>query len=192
MILDIFISIFNCVNSDTIPTTSTTTTTARLLQALNSTNTTNNSNTTIPNTTSALNSTASATANAAVLATSSIKVNVFAPSMECWAGAFYIHAIFSIIVSVCFIIICIIVQMTYFETKTSTHNHSAKSNSNSDVFMLIAKILILLVFGFFGTESNQWILICVLFFLSAIMFFSYYEDKPFYNSKMMKVFNALY
>jgi len=107
--------------------------------------------------------------------------------MECWAGAYYIHAIFSIIVSVCFIIICIIVQMTYFETKTSTHNHSAKSNSNSDVFVLLAKIIILLVFGFFQAVENQWILIVVLFFLSAFMFFSYYEDRPFYNIKMMKV-----
>ena len=107
--------------------------------------------------------------------------------MECWVGAYYIHAIFSIIVSLCFIVICIIVQMTYFETKTSTHNHSAKSNSKSDVLMLISKIIILLVFGFFGETNNQWILICILFFLSALMFFSYYEDKPFYNSKMMKV-----
>lgn len=174
-----FISIFNCVNPDTISSTITT----RLLQTANSTNTTN---TTLinSNNTTLINST---NANLAVESLSRIKVNVFAPSMQCWAGAFYIHAIFAIIVSVCFIIICIIVQMTYFETKTSTHNHSAKSNSNSDVFMLIAKILILWVFGFFASESNQWILICVLFFLSAIMFFSFYEDRPFYNSKMMKV-----
>lgn len=115
------------------------------------------------------------------------RVNLFAQSVECWVGAYYIHAIFSIIVSICFIIICIIVQMTYFETKSSTNNHSAKSNSKSDVLMLISKIIILLIFGFFGEESYQWILICILFFLSAFMFFSYYEQMPFYNTKMMKV-----
>ncbi len=77
--------------------------------------------------------------------------------------------------------------MTYFETKTSTNNYSAKSNSKSDVLILLSKIIILIIFAFFCEIRNQWILICILFFLSGFMFFSYYEEKPFYNIRMMKV-----
>lgn len=161
-------------------TTASTTTTSRLLQVANATlNATVNLNTTT--------SSDEIVTAAVTTSTSVTKVNYFAPSMECWAGAYYIHAVFAIILSIGFIIICIIVEMTYFETKSSTHNHSAKSNSKSDVFMLISKIIIILIFGFFGNSANQWILICVLFFLSAFIFFSYYEEMPFYDMKMMKV-----
>lgn len=148
-------------------------------------NTLNNTSSTLIQNITIGNSTTTTSAISPVIV--SKRVNLFAQSVECWVGAYYIHAIFSIIVSICFIIICFIVQMTYFETKSSTNNHSAKSNSKSDVLMLFSKIIILLIFGFFGEESYQWILICILFFLSAFMFFSYYEQMPFYNTKMMKV-----
>lgn len=77
--------------------------------------------------------------------------------------------------------------MTFFETKSSTHNHSAKSNSKSDVFMLISKVLTLLLFEFFEENNNQWVLTTVIFFLSAFTFFTYFEEMPYYNDRIMKV-----
>ena len=161
-----FVSIFNCTTPDSLLTSPTK---LRNLQNLTSAITNNT------------------TKNVIATTSSLIKVNVYAKSIQCWTGAYYIHAIFSIILSVSFIVVCLIIQMTYFETKSSTHNPSAKSNSKSDVLMLISKIIILLIFGLFEQTNNQWVLIAVIFFLSAFMFFTYYEEMPYHNEKMIKV-----
>lgn len=116
-----------------------------------------------------------------------IQLNTFVKGLQCWSGAYYVHMIFAIIKTVCFIILCLIVQMTYFETKSSSENCAAKSNSRSDVFLLISKIIICFIFIFFGESDNQWILIAILFFLSAFTFFSYYHSLPYYDIKVMKV-----
>lgn len=78
--------------------------------------------------------------------------------------------------------------MTYFETKPSSENPMSKSNSKFDVFMLIGKIIILLTFNLIGYESNHWILIFVLFFISGFMFFLLYENAPFYNITIKQVY----
>ncbi len=122
------------------------------------------------------------------LDTPSKKINFYAPAITCWEGAHYIHMIMSIVVSIAFVLICVVVQLTYYETKTSTHNQSAKSSSKSDVFMLLCKIISVLLFGFFGQVSSQWILIIIIFFLSSFMFISYYDERPYYSDKIMKVY----
>ncbi len=115
------------------------------------------------------------------------KVNNFANNINCWAGPYYIHAIFSIFISIFFIIICLIVQKTYFETKSSSNNISAKSNSKSDVILLFSKIIILIIFTFFGETDNQWIIIAILVFLSAFTFYNFFDRLPYYNLIVMKV-----
>ena len=117
----------------------------------------------------------------------SIKMNVYSKSMQCWSGPYYMHFIFSILNSFFLVIICLIVQMTYFETKSSPDNFSAKANSKSDVLLLISKIIILISFTFFVDTDNQWILIAILFFTSAFTFYTYYENMPYYNMQVMKV-----
>ena len=125
----------------------------------------------------------------AISTTTSIasKVNLYASSIQCWEGTYYIHAIISILVSIFFVVICIIIQITFFDTKSSINNPSAKANSKSDVFMLINKVLTLLLFEFLEEFNNQWVLITAIFFLSAFTFFSYYEEMPYYNDRIMKV-----
>jgi hypothetical protein len=108
--------------------------------------------------------------------------------MVCWSGTYYIHVIFSIIVSVFFVFICLIVQLTYYETKSSTQNQTAKRSSRSDVFMLICKVITVIAFGFLSGEASEWILIIILFVLAAFMLHSYYDERPYYNDKVMKVY----
>ena len=43
--------------------------------------------------------------------------NKFVPEINCWEGAFYIHAAFSIVLSILFILMTFLVQCTYFETQ---------------------------------------------------------------------------
>lgn len=122
-------------------------------------------------------------------ATGNISINSHVNSITCWNGIYYVHATFSIIGCLMLIIISIIVKLTYFETKTSAnHNHyTAKGNSKSDVFILISKIIIVLLFGFIGNNDNSWVLIVIMLFLAAFMFASYYENRPYYNNRIMKV-----
>jgi hypothetical protein len=74
--------------------------------------------------------------------------------MECWKNSFYIHALLGIMVSVTFVIICLVVSLTYFESKPEPHNHSARVNSRSDFFMLVAKIINILMFAFLSRDVN--------------------------------------
>lgn len=115
------------------------------------------------------------------------KVNYFSPNMECWNGAYYIHASLSIISSTCLIVFCFFVKMAFYETQTTTENYFAKSNSKSEILTFISKIFLILIFSFFQNSDDQWFLICGLIFFGAFMFFSYYYNRPFYNVKMMKV-----
>jgi hypothetical protein len=154
-------------------------------------NVTNTTNTTIPtNMTLPTNATVNATLRLLAEVTSAEVpfVNAYGTTMQCWTGPYYIHAVFSIVVSIIFIILCLIIQLTYFETKSTSQNYAAKSNSKSDVIMLVVKIITVLLFGFFGNESNSWILIVVTFILSCFMFFSYFEEQPYYNYKIMKMY----
>jgi PAS domain-containing protein len=171
-------SLFSCVDPSTI---------IAGVPVTNATNTTSLNDTIVTNTTAA-NGTLRLLQNAATLAPTTTMVNTYANALVCWTGPYYIHAVFSIIVSITFIILCIIIQLTYFETKSSTQNFSAKNNSKPDVVMLIVKIITVLLFGFFGSETNNWVLIVVSFILACFMFFNYYEEQPYYNVKIMKIY----
>ena len=58
------------------------------------------------------------------------------PELQCWHGMHIIHATFSIVVSSIFIIISLIVSLTYFESKSASHDISARVNSRADVFLI--------------------------------------------------------
>ena len=72
------------------------------------------------------------------------------PDFECWHGMHIIHATFSIVVSFTFIIICLIVSLTYFDTQGSSHDISARVNSRADVFVVLLKIILTYMYVFVG------------------------------------------
>lgn len=82
-------------------------------------------------------------------------VNHYAHNLICWYGEHYVHATLAILVSVAFVIICIVVSITYYESKTSHNNHSARINSRAGVFLLVSKIISILLFGFFNKVSHK-------------------------------------
>jgi hypothetical protein len=53
-------------------------------------------------------------------------VNSFSPSIECWTGFHFLHLFCSIAVSIVFIMISLIVALTYFECNDGGDNHGAK------------------------------------------------------------------
>jgi glucose uptake protein GlcU len=114
-------------------------------------------------------------------------VNHYAHGLICWYGEHYVHATLAILVSVAFVIICIVVSITYYESKTSHNNHSARIHSRADVFLLISKIISILLFAFFNQDNLQWILVFAIFILSAFMYLNYYLYKPYYNQSVQNV-----
>ncbi len=85
-------------------------------------------------------------------------------------------------------LICFFVEKTYYETKNSSLNISAKSGSKADIFLLINKLLTISIYFLFDETINQWILIGSIFFISASTFFFYFDEMPYYNNKLMKVY----
>ena len=59
------------------------------------------------------------------------------------------------------------------------------SSSSSPV---LGSYTISVLFGLFGQKSSEWILIIIIFFLSASIFFSYLEERPYYDEKIMKAY----
>ena len=64
-----------------------------------------------------------------------------------------IHATLSIIVSVIFIMISIVVALTYFDSQSTSHDISARVNSRADVFTIALKIILTYLYVFFGREE---------------------------------------
>ena len=52
--------------------------------------------------------------------------NSYATDIECWNGIYFLHFFCSIAVSIIFIIISLVVALTYFECNESEENHGAK------------------------------------------------------------------
>ena len=73
--------------------------------------------------------------------------------VECWTGTHIIHAVAAILVSILFIIISIIVCLTYYESRTTTNDPSARTNSRTDTFHMIDKILCIALFTFCNQVS---------------------------------------
>lgn len=110
------------------------------------------------------------------------------PDYVCWHGMHIIHATFSIVVSFIFIIISMIVALTYFESKSSSHDISARVNSRSDVFIILMKISLIYIFAFLLDKSYQWLIIVVLMILSSTAFLNFRNHWPYYSDKMNKFF----
>lgn len=106
----------------------------------------------------------------------------------CWEGTHIIHSIIGVISSILFILICAVVQLTFYEVKISIDNNEAKTNSKADVFSLIVQICLIIMYSFMIGQNNlQWIVIILTFILALFQFYIFYDERPFYEDKIMTV-----
>jgi hypothetical protein len=113
------------------------------------------------------------------------------PDVTCWQGTHIIHACFAIIVSIIFILIAIVVSLTYFESRSTSNDLAAKVTSRADVFIVVMKTILLYVFSFLVKKQFHWFIICLLIVLSTIAYFNYRSNWPYFNDKMNIFFCAL-
>ena len=111
--------------------------------------------------------------------------------MQCWTGQHIIHACFAIILSIIFVVISVVVSLTYFESRSSSHDLAAKVTSRADVYIVVMKTILLYLFAFLAQQQYHWFIIVVLIILSYIAYFNYRQDWPYFNDKMNIFFCAL-
>jgi len=111
--------------------------------------------------------------------------------VKCWEGAHIIHACFAIIVSIIFILISLVVSLTYFESRSTSNDLAAKVTSRADVFIVVMKTILLYIFAFLARDSYHWFIIALLVVVSAIAYFNYHTNLPYYNDRMNTFFLAL-
>lgn len=112
--------------------------------------------------------------------------------MVCFQGIHLFYSIIAVMFNVMFLLIALIVAMNFFESRITSKNKMAKSNSIGEVYFILNKITLQLVFIFL---SNQWILVGVLFAGSAIMAYHNLLDDPFYNKFVAtyhRILNMIY
>jgi len=111
--------------------------------------------------------------------------------IECWQSTHIIHACFAIIVSIIFIIISLVVSMTYFESRSTSNDLAAKVSARADVFIVVMKTILLYIFAFLVRQQYHWFIIAVLIILSFIAYYNYRINWPYFNDKMNVFFCAL-
>jgi len=117
-----------------------------------------------------------------------ILVNGNVVGIICWEGSHIIHSIIGVISSILFISICTVVQLTFYEVKISIDNQDAKTNSKADVFSLIVQLCLIIMYSFMVSNPNlQWIVIIFTFILSVGQFYIFYDERPFYEDRIMRV-----
>ena len=111
--------------------------------------------------------------------------------VTCWEGTHIIHACFAIVISIIFILIAFVVSLTYFESRSTSNDLTAKVTSRADVYIVIMKTILLYMFSFLVRVQFHWFIIVLLIILSAIAYFNYRTNWPYYNDKMNVFFCAL-
>lgn len=117
--------------------------------------------------------------------------NTLFPEIECWHGSHLIHASFAIVISFFFITICLLVSLTFFESRTTTNDPMAKVNSRADVFLILIKISIMYLFLVLNQENQHWFVITIMLILSLVAYFNYRNNWPFHLNFMNRYLQIL-
>ena len=104
----------------------------------------------------------------------------------------YLRSLLSIISSLLFIFETFLIEKIFFETQISNNNPMAKFTSESDIYFLLSKILLIIVFTFWNNENNKWFLVMVLFSMSLLNLFIFISMSPYYDKRIIKVYGILF
>ena len=118
-------------------------------------------------------------------------VLVLYPQIKCWHGYHLLHAAFSLIIAPIFLLIAVVVSLTYFESKQSSNSVDAKVNSRAETKTITMKFLMIYVYAFLYDESYHWFIIALLLILSYMSYSSYKTQWPFYDDFMNRFFSVL-
>ncbi len=122
-------------------------------------------------------------------------VHMYYDEITCWQGFHILHAICAIVVSVIFVLISLIVTLTFYETKTLTANAGSRVSSRTDFFLILYKIVCIIMFAFFYEREYNWVLTFILIFGSTFNYFQCKKERPYYHEGiaiLWNITNAVY
>jgi hypothetical protein len=106
--------------------------------------------------------------------------------MKCYQGAHLGYIAICVIGAIFLVLISLLTKMAYYETKLSSQNQTAKLTSSPEVFLLLSKFILILIYGIARSVSSQWLLIIITFVLAYFIFDTFNQTRPFFNHTIMK------
>ncbi len=100
---------------------------------------------------------------------------------KCWTGIHIIHASVAILSSVVYILISLLITLTFYSNMNNPRDASAKSDSRADIQRLTQKIICVFIFLFLNDADQQWFIIILYFILSALTLERYFHLRSFHN-----------
>jgi len=68
--------------------------------------------------------------------------------LQCWTGTHIIHGAIAVLISLVFILICLVISLTFFRSTNKSNNAAARSHSRVDVFILLMKLVLTYMYLF--------------------------------------------
>ena len=76
-------------------------------------------------------------------------VNNICAELVCYTSGHFIHLIVAIVVTLVFLVICLLVAINLYEVSETAEEHKGKENSNGDFYMIISKFTMTVLFSYF-------------------------------------------
>lgn len=102
--------------------------------------------------------------------------------VECFTPIHIFHSIMSSIFAVFFIVLAFVVGLCYFECKPLTKDVTARWNARWNFIYNFYEMIMIFMFAFFYGEEYDFLFLFAMLVGSAVIFFKYYIDYPYYSS----------
>ena len=109
----------------------------------------------------------------------------FQQEAKCWTAAYWLYVIFGIFGSIILFCSFLFILFFYF-SPFPNESSSIRMNSFNDIFLLIAKLIIIIRFLF---VKNEYLSIIILLLLSIYLLFSEFSEETYSNNVLETVVN---
>ena len=111
---------------------------------------------------------------------------------QCFKGIHIFHTVVAVLFNIIFSTISLIVVLNYFESRISAKTRLARSNSRAEVWFVLNKITLQILFSFFDSD---WVFVIMVFIGGLFLAYYYIYDDPFYDSfiaNFYKIISSVY
>lgn len=114
----------------------------------------------------------------------------YTTTLKCFNTKHWVIACIGGFFLILYLIMAIIFQITNFEYRKMPHILSSKLSSNTSLELLLTKVIIVLLFEIFPSQTT--LNICCSFLLSLGIFYRFLLFFPFYNKIINKIYFTMY
>ena len=115
-----------------------------------------------------------------------VKINLIAPTIICYKGLYYIHFVIGIMFALLFFILNLFLAHTFYIIKMNKTHPLSRISNIVERRHLYVKSLLCVLFCIFGSEHNNWILICFVLISGFGLFYLQTSKCPNNNTVIHK------